>query len=57
MKYYNRYTGKLVANSDEELRAYYERTYKENVEAGYIDPEEVSLEMWIESDDEMETEE
>ena len=56
MKYYNRITGILVANSEEELQAYYERTYKENIEAGYISSDECSLDDWINGDDEVEGE-
>lgn len=48
--YYNMDTHTLVAKNDEELAAYYERTYKENVEGGYIDPEECSLEDWSNDD-------
>lgn len=47
MKYYNRNTGRLIASSCEELMEYYKRTYKENLEGGYID---CSIEEWIESD-------
>lgn len=54
MKYYNRITGILVANSDEELQEYYERTYKENIEGGYINANECSLEDWISGDGEIE---
>lgn len=56
MKYYNKNTGALIASSEEELQAYYERTYKENIEAGYISSEECSLEDWINDDDEVEGE-
>lgn len=48
--YYNMDTHSFVAKNDEELAAYYERTYKENVEGGYIDPEECSLEDWSNDD-------
>lgn len=48
--YYNMDTNSLVAKTDEELNAYYERTYKEAVEAGDIDPKECSLEDWINDD-------
>lgn len=54
MKYYNKNTGILMANSEEELMAYYERTYNENIEAGYISSEECSLEDWISGDGEIE---
>lgn len=48
--YYNVDTHSIVAKTDEELNAYYERTYKEAVEAGDVDPEECSLENWINDD-------
>lgn len=48
--YFNTDTYSLMAKTDEELQEYYERTYKENVEGGYIDPEETSLEDWINDD-------
>lgn len=48
--YYNMDTNSLVAKTDKELNAYYERTYKEAVEAGDVDPEECSLEDWINDD-------
>ena len=48
--YYNMDTNSLVAKNDEELKAYYERTYKEAVEAGDVDPEECNLEDWINDD-------
>lgn len=53
MKYYNKNTGILVANSEEELLAFYEITYKENIEGGYINANECSLEDWINGDDEI----
>ena len=48
--YYNMDTNSLVAKNDEELNAYYERTYKEAVENGDVDPEECSLEDWTNDD-------
>lgn len=47
--------GKLIAKNEKELRSYYQEAYDENVAAGNIDENEVSLEDWIESDDELQT--
>lgn len=47
--------GNVVARSEKELRSYYQEKYDENVAAGNIDESEVSLEDWIESDNELQT--
>lgn len=54
MKYFNKNTGALVANSEEELNAYLEKEYNRNIEEGYVDAEECSLEQWIEGEDDIE---
>lgn len=47
--------GNVVARSEKELRNYYQEKYDENVEAGNIDENEVSLEDWMASDKELQT--
>lgn len=47
--------GNVVARSEKELRSYYQEKYDENVAAGNIDENEVSLEDWMASDDELQT--
>lgn len=47
--------GKLIAKNERELRSYYQEKYDENVAAGNIDENEVSLEDWMASDDELQT--
>ena len=48
--YYNRIVNRKIADTMEELHAYYEKTYAENVESGAINPEETTLDDWINSD-------
>lgn len=50
MYYKNINTDAVVAESYEELMAYYERTYRENIEEGYISEEDCTLEEWINED-------
>ena len=50
MYYKNINTDAVVAESHEELMAYYERTYHENIEEGYISEEDCTLEEWINED-------
>lgn len=45
--------GNVVARSEKELRSYYQEKYDENVAAGNIDENEVSLEDWMASDEEL----
>lgn len=47
--------GKLIAKNEKELKDYYQEKYYENVETGNIDENEVSLEDWMASDEELQT--
>ena len=53
MKYYWKENGEIAFNSEAEMMAYYENTYKENIESESITADECSLQDWIESDTEI----
>lgn len=53
MKYYWKENGEIAFNSEAEMMAYYENSYKDAIESESITADECSLQDWMESDTEI----